>query len=240
VTDRIKILTARRAYEFEPDNLRLTVLIAAGLNQQIQQRFRFQAAQVATPAPMFGPVPITLPPGVVFDYGATQTPEGLFAPIRFMHFEPNRIVFDVAGPSSAIDWTYEQIRGMWAELLAPDGSPAVGEPERVVDYSEITARFEFGLEKLVSEPLRALAQQTFATDGRKQKVVPVSIRFQAASPSDQILPGEIGAGGLSRGQMIDVRAGTNLEDGVYFSATNLPTDQHLVWLEALDQHLKES
>lgn len=237
--DQAKILTARRAYEFAPDNLRLTVLVAAGLNQHIQQLFRFQVAQIATPLEMFGPVPITIPPGIVFDYGSTQTPDGLFTPIRFLHFEPHRIVIDVAGPSSAIDWTYEQLRGMWAELRAPDGSLAVGEPERTVDYSEINTRLDFGLEKLVSEPLRTLAQQTFAKDGKEQKVVPVSIRFQVANPSDHINPNEIGAGGLSRGQMIAVRADTRLEDGVYFSSTNLPTAQHLTWLDALNYHLSE-
>jgi hypothetical protein len=238
--DQTRFLTARRAYEFEPDNLRLTVLIAARVNQQIHEFFDFQAAQIGTPAPMFGPVPITIPPGIVFDYGTTQTGEGSPAPIRFLHFEPQRIVVDVAGPSSAIDWTYERLRDMTAELRAPDGSPAIGEPSRVVDYSEITARFSFGLEKLISEPLRAVAQRTFVGDDKDQKVVPVSVRFQATRPSDRIIPGEIGAGGLSRGQMIDVRAGTRLEDGIYFSATNLSTDEHLAWIEALDHQLRET
>ena len=240
MVDQTRFITARRAYEFDPDDLRLTVLMAAGVTQQIVEFFSFQVAQAATPMPMFGPVPNTLPPGLVFDFGSTQTEERLPAPLRFLHFEPQRIVIDVAGPSSAIDWTYARLLDMSAELRAPDGSPAIGEPRRVLDYSEITARFSFGLEKLISEPLRVAAQRTFAGDEEDQKVVPVSVKFRAAKPSDRISPGEIGATGTSRGQMIEVRRDTRLEDGIYLSATNLPTDEHLAWIEVLDNQLRES
>lgn len=240
MVEQTRFISARRAYEYAPDDLRLTVLMAAGVNQQIVEFFSFQVAQAATPAPMFGPVPNTLPPGLVFDFGSTQTGEGLPAPLRFLHFEPQRIVIDVAGPSSAIDWTYNRLLDMSADLRAPDGSPAIGEPKRVLDYSEITARFSFGLEKLISEPLRAAAQRTFAGEDKEQKVVPVSVKFRAAKPSDRIIPSEIGAAGMSRGQIIEVRGDTRLEEGIYFSATNLPTDEHLAWIEVLDQQLRES
>ncbi|MDQ5830545.1 MAG: hypothetical protein M3324_11965 [Actinomycetota bacterium] len=230
--EQIKILTARRAYEFRPDDLRLSVLSVAQVYQQIQQFFGFGVAVVATPQQMFGPVPNTIPPGLVFDYGATQTPEELPTPIRFLHFEPRRIVVDVAGPSSAIDWTFEQLQRVLAEIRAPDGSPSIGEPERMRDYSEISAHYDFDFGVMVGGPLLELARRTTNEEGHS--AIPLSIRFRAVDPAEEVHPAEVGQPSLSQGQMFEIRAGTRPKDRTFFSAAELTTDQHLAWLESLE------
>ena len=230
-----RILTARRAYDFRPDELRLTVLSVAEVHQLVQRFFSFQVVQVAPPMPTFGPIPNTLPPGIVFDYGTTQTPDESPTPIRFMHFEPQRIVIDVAGPSSAIDWTFKQLRNLLAKTQAPDGTPAIGVPEKMHDYSEISVRCNFGFDDLVDGPLLELAQETFGEDGRA--VLPLSIKFRATDPSEKVFPANIGNINTSQGQLFEFRAGTRPEEGAFYSATELPTDQHRAWFEALDQRL---
>jgi hypothetical protein len=228
---QIKILAARRAYEFRPDDLRLTVLSVTQIHQQIQQYFSFQVVQVATPLQTFGPIPNTLPPGVVFDFGTTQTPDNVPTPIRFLHFEPTRIVVDVAGPSSAIDWTFTQLQNLLAEIEAPDGSPLMGEPERMRDYSELSVRYGFGLEELVSGPLFEVAEEVLKEDG--QDILPLGVKFGTVAPDEEPNPGQIASINFSRGHQLEYRAGTRLEEGMFFSSAELSTDMHVDWLEAL-------
>src|SRR5215204_4310238 len=114
--DRVRILSARRAYEFGRDDLRLTMLSSLEIRQRIQQQFNFEVAQVATPVQTFGPVPTSLPPGLVFDVGSARLPEGpSVLPIRFIHFEALRIVIDAVGPSASIDLVFDQIKEIVSE-----------------------------------------------------------------------------------------------------------------------------
>src|SRR5579884_729070 len=101
--EQVKLLASRRAYEFSPDALRLTTLSIELVQQQLRQLFSFQSSTVGSPIPTFGVVPASYPPGAVFNLGVWIYHEEQIVPIRFMHFEQNRIVIDVAGPSTAID-----------------------------------------------------------------------------------------------------------------------------------------
>lgn len=235
--DKVTTLTARRAYEFRLDELRLSVLSVAEVHQQIQQFFTFQVTAVGPPQPTFGAVPRTMPPGVVLDYGSTQTPENIPVPLRFMHFEPMRIVIDVAGPSSAIDWTYEQLKRILGEVKSPDDSPIIGEPVRIRDYSEIVAHFDFDFEDLVSGPLLELAKETFGGDVRD--VLPLGLKFRAVASDEEVDPGKIDRREFSEGNSIELRSGTRPQDRIFYSVTEMPTDRHLAWLEALDQRLSQ-
>lgn len=233
--DKVRTLIARRAYEFRADDLRLSVLSVAEVHQQIQQFFTFQVSAVGTPQETFGAVPRTMPPGVVLDFGTAQTPENTPVPMRFIHFEPRRIVIDVAGPSSAIDWTYEQLQRILAEVKSPDDSPIIGEPMRIRDYSEIAVHFDFDFEDLVSGPLLELAKETFDEDGRS--VLPLNLKFRAVAPNEEADPGKIGVGAFSQGNSLELRAGTRPQERTFYSVTEMPTDRHLAWLQALDQRL---
>lgn len=233
--EQTKILTARRAYEFRPDDLRLSVLSVTQVHQQIQQFFSFQVAVVGTPQQTFGTVPSTMPPGVVMDFGTTQTPESTPVPMRFLHFEPRRIVIDVAGPSSAIDWTFEQLRDLFVNTPSPDGSPIIGEPEKIRDYSEIIVQYDFSFEDLVGGPLLELAKETFGKEDHS--VLPLSVKFRAVDLEDEADPGKIGTMGFSQGNSIELRAGTRPSERTFYSVTELPTDKHLSWIEALDRRL---
>src|SRR5258708_35651260 len=110
--------------------------------------------------PMLGELPTTYPPGIVFNLGAWIYQQESIVPIRFLHFEPNRIVIDIAGPTAAIDGIAERLFHFLSGLQAADGTPIVGEPVSVLDYSEITAQFPYPLDVIFSKPLRRVLGKT--------------------------------------------------------------------------------
>ncbi len=236
--EQTKIISARRAYEFHPDDVRLSMLSLAAVRQAIQQSFSFEVAQIATPMQTFGPILNTIPPGLVFDFGNTQTPEGDPTPLRFLHIEPSRLVIDVAGPSSAIDFTFEHLWNVLSEVESPDGSPLIGEPHRIRDYSEISTKLKLDPEELFGNRWLTLAQKAFG--GEDKKVIPLGVRFQAIEPGNVVKPAEIGHINFARGNLIEIRTETNPENGVYLSGAEVPTDQHLAWLESLERELSKA
>src|SRR5436309_6267751 len=163
--EQVKILTSRRAYEFGADAIRLSTLSIQPIQQQIQQLFGFQSSAIGAPISTFGAVPATYPPGIVFNLGVWIHQEEQIVPIRFIHFEQNRIVIDVAGPTVAIDGIAERLFHFLSGLQAADGSPVVGEPKRVNDYSEITAQFPCPLDAIFSRPLQRLLSKTMSIGG---------------------------------------------------------------------------
>src|SRR5260221_5979497 len=115
--EQVKLLTSRRAYEFRPDDLRISMLSTKPVQEQIQQLFQFQTAMMGTPIATFGDVPVTYPPGFVFDMGVWISQDKQIIPIRFLHFEQSRIVIDVAGPPVALTPSFHGLRQLLFESL---------------------------------------------------------------------------------------------------------------------------
>lgn len=233
--EQIKILSSRRAYEFYQDDLRLSVLSTKPVQQQFQELFRFQTSAMGSPSPTFGDVPTTYPPGFVFDMGAWISPDEQLVPIRFLHFEQRRIVIDVAGPSSSIVAIFEKVREFFSDLHAPDGSPIIGEPERMLDYSEITARFPFSLDALLAEPFRKLLQGVFPerNDTNNEMIPTFSVQINPADKEYAGIPSLQDVYSLS----FALRAGTKPQDHVYFSNAPFDSETHLAYLRELEKTL---
>jgi len=234
----LTLLTSRRSYEFWSDQLRLTMLSTPQVMQIVQQAFHFQSAAVGMPLPTFGPVPSTSPPGVAFDAGAWLTVEGQLVPIRFIHFEPRRIVIDLAGPSPVIDAVYGHLIGILSGIHAPDGLPAVGEPHDILNYSEISAHFAFSLGDLFASPVRELFRQAMAVqDDREHIIVLPTVYLKSQSILEE-------AGGSSvpdsRTLALSVRVGTLLKDQMYFSTAPLDSAAHITYLRNLESALTTS
>jgi hypothetical protein len=230
--EQIKILSSRRAYEFRQDDIRLTTLSTKLVQRQFQELFQFQTSAMGAPAPTFGDVPSTYPPGFVFDMGVWLTPDEQLVPVRFLHFEQRRIVIDVAGPSSAITGIFERVKQFFANLSAPDGSPVIGEPERILDYSEITARYSFTLDALVPAPFRKIITESLpeSSNANGMMIPTLSVQFY---PSDQELDGVPSVGDV-RALTFTLRSGTQPQDHIYFSGAPLDSEAHLRYLNELD------
>src|SRR5258708_20493320 len=97
--EQVKILTSRRAYEFTPDALRLSSVSIQPVQRQIQQLFNFQSSAIGSPMPMFGEVPTTYPPGIVFNLGASIYQQQSIFPSRFLHCKRIPIDIDSVSPT---------------------------------------------------------------------------------------------------------------------------------------------
>ncbi len=229
----IKILTSRRGYEFAPDSIRLTVLSLPAVQGLIQDAFVFQVSGVGSPMPTFGAVPLTIPPGIAFNVGAYSGNNGVF-PIRLLHFEQRRVVLDVPGPSSMIDPIYQQLRELLKDVRSPDGSPVLGEPQRVLEYSEISLHLNIQPETLLSSQLLSLYRNVLAPEGNDDLAIVPSISVQLSPRMDEYqgnnLPGR-------RALELSLRAGSTPEDRHFFSAAPLDSETHLHYLEQLESAL---
>lgn len=237
--EQAKIITARRAYEFRQDGLRLSVLSMIAVQEYIRQTFQFQVAQVGMPMQTFGPVPATNPPGIVFDLGTAPYPEGSATPIRFLHFEPKRVVIDIAGPSAAIDSLFAQLQAMLRSIPAPDGSAVMEEPVRVLDFSEITHPTPYNPDVLLMTGLHNVIRETLhvSRDDATDSILLVpSMRVGVTRPDEEF-------GGVAleladvRSFVYEIRRGTHVNEHIYYSAAPLATDAHLTYLDKLRQLL---
>jgi hypothetical protein len=238
----IKVLSARRAYEFRADDLRLTILTTKPVQDAIQQVFNFQLAQVGTPVPTFGSVPGTIPPGIAFNFGLWAQQGGASLPIRFLHIEQRRLVIDVAGPSSAIDSIYERLRLVVQEItqalnLATD-TAAIGEPERIRDFSEITAKCSWPLEAVFVPAVRGLFAEAAGMGESAQDTVFMPTVYAQPHAVGQESLGAIGIGPFeSTTFQFAPRAGTLPEERVHFSGALLTTEAHIEYLRQVDAAL---
>jgi len=237
--EQVKIITSRRAYEFGADSIRLSTVSIQPIQQQIQQLFGFQSSAIGTPITTFGTVPSTFPPGIVFDIGAWIHQEQHIVPIRFIHFEQNRIVIDIAGPTGAIDGIADRLFHFLSGLQAADGSPVVGEPERVLEYSEITAQFSYPLETMLAKPLQKLLGKTMniGSDNKSRTMIP-TIAIQAY-PTEEVLPSVPGAND-NRAFTFALRSGTQPDQHIYFSGAPLDSETHLNYLNELEAAFTKS
>jgi len=237
VLKNIKILTSRKGYEFAPDDLRLSMISTKPIMEHIQQLFQFQIATIGSPMETFGNVPQTFPPGVIFDHGVGISLEKEIIPIRFLHFEPQRIVIDVAGKSFDVDEIFHKIIRAFDEIHAPDGSPVIGKPERVLNYSEISAQFSFSLDVLVAPPLRKLLRKTIAaSDNEKDSLLIPSLSLGSFSSTQKF--GNPPGINDSHSFTLTVRAGTQPRERIYFSGAPLNSEAHLTCLNELEDNLR--
>jgi hypothetical protein len=237
--ENVKVLASRRAYEFHADDLRLSTLSMKPVQAQIQQLFQFQTTVMGQPLSTFGDVPPTYPPGVVFDMGAWPTPEGQLIPIRFLHFEQYRVVVDVAGPSSIITAIFDRLQRFLSELQAADGSPVIGKPEHLLDYSEITAHFSFPLEALIAPSLWNLFAKVAKKDAQDSgfSVIPMLV-MQTALDNNNITA--LAGPSDPHAFTFALRAGTRPDEHIYLSSAPLDSDAHLAYLNELESCLQDT
>jgi len=233
----IKVLASRRAYEFHTDDLRLSTLSMKPVQVQIQQLFQFQAAAMGSPLPTFGNVPVTYPPGMVFNMGTWLTPDEQLIPIRLLHFEQRRVVIDVTGPSSTITAIFERLQQFLSELQAADGSPVIGKPERILDYSEIVARFPFSLESFFVPSLGNLFARIAHKDAKniKLSIAPVFV-IQTFPENEEVAA--LGVPSDPYAFTFALRTGTRPEEHIYASNAPLDSEAHLSYLNELGSSLR--
>jgi hypothetical protein len=171
--------------------------------------------------------------------GVWISQEQQLIPIRFLHFEQRRIVIDVAGPSSAITAVFEQLRHFLSELQASDGSPIVGEPERVLDQTVYTAQFPFPMEVLFAPPLRSLFARASGANASGEESAVISTLVIQKHPARQAVA-KVTSPEESNAFTFVPRAGTSPDERIYLSSAPLDSEAHLNYLNELEAALRVS
>ncbi|MHB1005416.1 MAG: hypothetical protein ACYC3S_07185 [Chloroflexota bacterium] len=236
----VSFVSARRAYEYRPDDLRLSLLSTQPVRQKIVAAFSFHLEQVAVPMETFGVVPKTLPPGVVYNFGSVVMDDGAIAPIRFLHFEAQRIVIDVAGPSQVLDVVYAKLLETLDGTSTPDGSPAVGAPTEVHDRSDISVRLGIDSTALMPPPVQAAYDRVIGRlyEGRRYSAVP----FIGVHPvsTDEPYPGTPTGYRSYFAFNLDLRKDSPIGERTFFSSAPLDTEAHLGYLQDLEEAVSQS
>jgi hypothetical protein len=172
---------------------------------------------------------------VVFDYGRAPFPEGAVTPIRFIHFEPQRIVIDVAGPSAAITPIFDHLKKLVADVKMPDGGEVIGEPTDVRDYSEVTVRVGIPPERVLAPGIAVFFREQFDMHGDHRDL------FLVPRLAMQVLPGGQEYRRPDDGDVstfrLELRTGTQVEDLIFFSGAPLDSVSHARYLEQLANRL---
>lgn len=229
----VKVLTARIGYEFTLDDLRLSMLCTNAIMQQIADTFKFRAFGVATPQATFGPVPNALPAGAVFQLGTWAIPDNSqTVPIRFLNIELQRIVIDVAGPSSALSAIYQRLHEVVSSVTAPDGSPIIGKPVRTLHFSELSITLPIALDSILAPEVRALLTQ-YLPIGRDDDNASLAPSFQVRRISDlSPFSGSLEAGdGYTL--TLSPRASISPDQRVVYSGAPLETERHIRFINEL-------
>ena len=222
-----KVLTARIGYEFTLDDLRLSMLCTNAVMQQIADAFQFRVFGVATPQATFGPVPNALPAGAVFQLGTWIMPgDSQPVPIRFLNIELQRIVVDVAGPSSALDGVYQRLREVVAATSAPDGSPIIGEPLRTLRFSELSVTLPFALDSILTPGVRALLIR-YLPNAETSDSVTLTPSLEIRGYSDKAPFSGAPAAGDGYTITLSPRASISPDQHVIYSGAPLETEQHI-------------
>lgn len=232
----IVVFSARRAYEFDQDDILLTLLSSRPVIDFIRQAFSFELGVVGTPVETFGSIPSTMPPGLVFNFGISPDVEGVTAPIRALHIEPRRVIIDISGSSQSsqyIDATYDALMSGLQELESPDGRRAFGDPVRTSEFSDIRVQLDFTPEKLMPEDAFQAVSRIFSDGNSQARMVPA---LTMRMPSEVEYPGN--SVDINQTYSLDIRAGTDVNDRVYYSAAPLSTERHLELLGALEDALR--
>ena len=202
----------------------------------IRQTFQFEGAVVASPMETFGPVPATIPPGLVFNYGIVPEPKESGTAIRLLHIEQRRVVIDLAGPSPAIEPTFAHLRTILEELRTQEGFPAIAEPISVQDHSEIRATLDLDPSQLAPPTLLESATNLLARKASSQTIIPV-ITLRMLDNYESEYPG--GGVPLTHTYTQDIRAGTSIGDGVYYSSAPVDSQRHIAFLEEIESTLSQ-
>jgi hypothetical protein len=224
-----RVVSARRGFDFVIDDVNLLMLSTPAVQSAMRESFGFSNVAVGQPPPTFGPVlPISGPGGVGLESGAATIDKHVI-PIRFIYFEPTRVVIDIGAPSSFIDPVYQQVRKILDAFPSADNQPVLGKAMSVNDQSEISFRTTIDLSAAMPSGFLAIFM-------RYAPRLSPEVKWGASLALQPIRPSE--AYGLQPVQFgIETRLGTTPDQQVLYSAAPLDTDRHKKFLIDLEHEL---
>ena len=232
MVSHVRLIAIRRSYEFAPDDLRLTIMSTFPVVQAIAEEFTFNDFDVERPPAKFGRVAATTPPGLVFSMGSLEVFSGELIAIRSIQVEPSRIVIEVAAPTGSADVVMERFREVVSRFHSPDGSPVLGDPSHVLDFSRISFGLDFEPSFVLRPELAELIEKWRAADRKSDQFVLVPSLTLHFVPKE----GEVDWAELppSLGFQFQLRGGATPDERVYYSSAPLDSDTHLRFVDQLE------
>lgn len=224
----VRVIAASQSYEYDVDDLRLTVLCTQPFITALLERFRFQQVSVQTPPSLFGPVPLTAPPGLVCNLGALVTADGAVIPVRYLNIEPRRVVLAVAGSTAMAAQAFNAFRDLVNALPTADERVVAPDPRSVQNHSEISARWNVDLTALVVPAAQALLAR-LAGSAPEDTPAPL-LAWKPVRPGTEYEGDRINAFTFK----VSMRQGSRPEARHFLTTAPLPSDEHAAALEELE------
>ncbi len=223
----VRVLAARRFYEFTGDAIQVAAFSLADIQQPFRSAFDFQTPPVAGAVAQGGVLQVGVS-AFTFQSGRFSTKEGPI-PIRYISVEPSRLTVDIIGPSAAIEALYRMIRDVLKPLKVAGSPVIVGEASGFEDVSELTAQLDIDLVKLIDPRAYEIAEKRLPRGSGQS--LDMTLRLEIVNP-DEAYPG---GGGVAQQHLLQVRAGTKPADRVVFTLAPLGTEAHIDYLRDLEK-----
>lgn len=235
----LAILTASEAFVYPQDQIRLSLLSMSTVQDLIHNTFHFRTSAPTTPPPTFGPVEITNPPGLVYEWGEWSADDVTF-PIRLLTIDQRRVVWQIAGfRSEHIEGLMNHLLAVCATSITEDGTTALGAWNKVQWYSELSFTLDVGIEawKRTIPIFQLIEDALYRVIPTSQRTFPSINVFNCRA--DEPFPGEYRPWHGSRFN-IALRQGTTVDEQTFYSSAPLKTADHIALIEKIEQYLQNN
>lgn len=226
----VKVISASRAYAYDPDAIRLTMLVTSHVAGTIAKAFEFKDLELKAPLALFSRPKRTDPPGLVFTNGSSTRDDGRIVPVRSLSFSSDEITIVVAAPSACIDEVFERLMNLVASFDSPDGSRVIERFDAFQETSSISFRDDTFGKNLPMPALRSAAAS--ASGYEWDSSVPFSMDFWFR-PGGTPLEGPTPAHKFT----LAARMRRSGELDTFRSIAPLPSERHIEYLEDVVQRL---
>lgn len=234
----LAIITASQAFDFPAEEIRLSYLSMPQLQAAIGQAFGFRASGITPPPQTFGPVEMTNPPGLVYEWGQWETEEGQF-PIRLLAIENKRVVWQIAGAEN------EEIGALMHHLVSvcdkvktlAEGADVLGKWKGTQWYSELSFTLDVEVDafKRAMPILQIIDQALYHEIPKTQRTFPAITVFNYRS--EEQFPGDVRQWHGSKFNLA-LRQGTTVDENTFYSAAPLRTKDHIALIKNIEAQLK--
>lgn len=233
----LTLLSASQAFHYQPDDIRLSYLSMADTFNAIQHVFQFRSASLGTPRATFGPVELTNPRGLQYEWGQ-GTKDNVVFPIRLLTIDNRSVVWEIAGAHT------EHIEGLMRQLLEvcslfqpEDGNVTLGKWYSTSYFSELSFTFDvtIAIWKDKMEILKIIDEALYQVIPQQKQTFP-SI-YVHNSLEQEPYPGDFRPWHGSK-YTLSLRQGTTVGENTFYSSAPLTTHQHIALIERIEKFLQ--
>jgi hypothetical protein len=234
----LTLLSASQAFHYQPDDIRLSYLSMTDTFNAIQRVFEFRSASLGTPRATFGPVELTNPPGLQYEWGQGNI-DNITFPIRLLTVDNRRVVWEIAGAHTEhIDGLMSQLLEVCSLFQPEDGNPTLGPWQSTSWFSELS----FTLDESIARWKEKMAILKIIDEALYQVIPAEKHTFPSIYVHNYLeqepYPGDFRPWHGSK-YTLSLRQGTTVGENTFYSSAPLTTHQHITLIDRIEQFLKD-